>query len=321
MYNKLLKILLNFFTDIFVFLTRIIHIGLDLVKKVLTFFIGIMLISFILFNRFFRERIPHKIPMVVSIHSYAFLIYFVIFLICGLVFVLFVVLIVKPSLFKTSKSTVKVNKDGSVEMSDIDFAKQTLNDISNLVKKSLRYVHLLFGDQIPNYLRIILYFSTKFGKLRPYYPQLICIFVYVPYLLVPLVFVIDIIYFNKFNYFYNTLYVLIFPLIFNTLIGIFRQTYDLHAETLTELAFIYVDPEQSQTLYNGITYEKDINDSFQVSSVEEFQKVFVYPAILMEYAIFDPIDKFMAYYGSYIAAATFFMYSVGWGYIAFHGFF
>jgi hypothetical protein len=321
MFKKLFIGCLVFSKSLRVFFLNIINVGLVIVKKVFTFFLGILLIFLIIFNRFFRERVPADIPKVVSITSWEFRIYFTLFIICVIIFLFFVALIINPGLF-IRKATVKQNKAGSEDLSDIEFANLILKDIRDLIINALRYVHLLFGDQIPNYLRTILYLSIQFSKLRPYYLQLICIFVYLPYLLVPLFFAIDIVYLNKFDYFYKALYLLIFPVVFNTLIGIFRQTYDLSAPFLYQLGSIYCDHARSRQLVNNNeTFEDYIKDAYQVSSSEEFEEVFVHPATLLEYNILSPIDKLMQKYARYISVVTFFLYSIGWGYLVFQGFF
>jgi hypothetical protein len=77
--------------------------------------------------------------------------------------------------------------------------------------------------------------------------------------------------------------------------------------------------EYEEARANGL--EKDLLAHYGVNSVEEFRSMLFKPLITISPEILEPIDKLMLSYGAKSQLIYLFCYSVGWGYIAFHGFF
>jgi hypothetical protein len=276
---------------------RLLVLWLTFIRELLAFIFGALIISWLIFNRLIRTRLPTDIPTFHTITSWGFVIYCSLFVIT-LIFLLF---------------STKHNNE------DLAFFKQLGLDIQNIFIYSFRKVHLVITDRIPNYIRKILFLSTKFRKLQGYYSIIVILCVIIPPIVVSIVFLVDIIYFHKLDYFYKSLVLLLMPLLFKGILGIFRHIWLLLREDISMCLLILKLDEYQTARDQG--FDTRILAYYVVTSVEEFTEIFFQPMTKISSEIFEPIDKLLTLYQKKSLGIYIFCYTLGFGYIAFHGFF
>ena len=289
------------------YLGELVVLLLGYIKEILAILFGSIIISWLIFNRLFRERLPVSIPTFNTIYSWGFLIYFSVFVVTLLILLFLLWLQIKPKVLSASKNE------------DIVFMKQIATDIQNIIIYSFRKLHVMIGNRIPRYIRKMSFLSTKFIKLQPYYNMVVIIFVMLPTIIVSVTFLVDIVIFERLNYFYTSLVILLLPLILRGIIGIFRHVEDRQKGDVSVYYVMLKVEEYEEARANGL--EKDLLAHYGVNSVEEFRSMLFKPLITISPEILEPIDKLMLSYGAKSQLIYLFCYSVGWGYIAFHGFF
>ena len=238
---------------------------------------------------------------------------FILFVIISLIFLFFLILNLKPNVIKIPK-----NPDPE---SDWETLKLFAQDIQTILINSLRQTHFVIADRLPYYLDDLLWLVKQIYKLKQHYFLLVFLFIYLPRLIVSLTFLVDIFHFNKFDYFYKVLILLIIPIIFQAILGIFRQAYDLNLNKFNQVALVYQNEFLSVLQVGTKTNEEIIRENFQINSFEEFKEKFFDPLTMLPEFLLDPIDKIMLKSQKKIALITYFCYLIGWGYIIFHGFF
>jgi hypothetical protein len=72
-----------------------VHI-LGYIREILAILFGGIIISWLIFNRLFRERLPVSIPTFNTIYSWGFLIYFSVFVVFSILFLFLLWLQIKP---------------------------------------------------------------------------------------------------------------------------------------------------------------------------------------------------------------------------------
>ena len=283
-----------------------VHI-LGYIREILAILFGGIIISWLIFNRLFRERLPVSIPTFNTIYSWGFLIYFSVFVVFSILFLFLLWLQIKPKLLSASKNE------------DIVFMKQIAVDIQNIIIYSFRKLHLVISVRIPKYVRKILFLSTKFIKLQPYYKWLVIIFVMLPPIIVSVTFLVDIVIFERLNYFYTSLVILIIPLIFKGLLGIFRHVVYDQYENMLNCFIMLREDIYAEDRAKGL--EAEILAFYIVNSADEFEDCFYTPITDIYPGILQPIDKLISTYNLSCLLIYLFCYTSGFGYIAFQGFF
>ena len=289
------------------YLGELVVLLLGYIKEILAILFGSIIISWLIFNRLFRERLPVSIPTFNTIYSWGFLIYFSVFVVFSILFLFLLWLQIKPKVLSASKNE------------DIVFMKQIATDIQNIIIYSFRKLHVMIGNRIPRYIRKMSFLSTKFIKLQPYYNMVVIIFVMLPTIIVSVTFLVDIVIFERLNYFYTSLVILLLPLILRGIIGIFRQ-FEYYCKLDVNITYcMLLAEEYEEARANGL--EKDLLAHYGVNSADEFKVMLVDPLNIISFELLEPVDKLMLSYGAKSQLIYLFCYSVGWGYIAFHGFF
>jgi hypothetical protein len=290
------------------YLGKLVVLLLGYIKEILAILFGSIIISWLIFNRLFREHLPASIPTFNTIYSWGFLIYFSLFVVTLLLFLFLLLLKIKPKVLSASKNE------------DIVFMKQIATDIQNIIIYSFRKLHLVISVRIPKYVRKILFISTKFRKLQPYYKWLVIIFVMLPPIVVGVTFLVDIVIFGRFNYFYTSLVILLLPLIFKGIIGIFRHVFEQkNDDVITCLIMLRYDEYEEDRAKKGL--EAKILAFYIVNSADEFEACFSTPITEIYPGILQPINKLISTYNLSCLLIYLFCYTSGFGYIVFHGFF
>jgi hypothetical protein len=290
------------------YLGELVVLLLGYIKEILAILFGSIIISWLIFNRLFRERLPVSIPTFNTIYSWGFLIYFSVFVVFSILFLFLLWLRIKPKVLSASKNE------------DIVFMKQIATDIQNIIIYSFRKLHFFFASRINNYLMKSLVISTKFIKLQPYYKWLVIIFVMLPPIVVGVTFLVDIVIFGRLNYFYTSLVILILPLIFKGIIGIFRHVFEQkNDDVITCLIMLRYDEYEEDRAKKGL--EAKILAFYIVNSADEFEACFSTPITEIYPGILQPINKLISTYNLSCLLIYLFCYTSGFGYIVFMGFF
>jgi hypothetical protein len=206
-----------------------------------------------------------------------------------------------------------------------DTNEETSGYFTEMLRLLVRYmnlgtekIHALSRYVLPNYSALLnrlchwLYNHTKYCR------QLVFISVCLPKIVVAIFFICDVFYFNRFEYFYLSLYLLILPLIYRLLTYLLYKFFEVNYPEFFEVLTI---TEHTDT--NGGTF-KTIEFKDEASRLEYDLKDFLFN-------VYDPVDKLPAIllalkilkerYTKYTNLLVYSMYSIGWGYLSFYGYF
>lgn len=205
-------------------LTKILNIIYKNIIPILLFILGLLLISWIIYNRLIRTR--ESIDIVFYYQFSTILLYFYLMMI-NIMYLLFTILtiLLEKGLFTTSNS----NKEQSVWYT---YLKRHIKTFLNIPNKAFETVYIYGIKKIPklySFYDHCCYIFIKYEKIIIYgLPifMLLCQFIVLSAL------IIDVFYFQKFHWFYKSLILLLGPLLSNTLIYCLN---DYAQEGITEM--------------------------------------------------------------------------------------
>jgi len=172
---------------------------------------------------------------------------------------------------------------------------------------------------LPNYGDLLhmlcnwLYHNTQYGR------HLVITLVCIPKIVVAIFFIVDVLYFKRFEYFYLSLYLLLLPLIYRLLTYLLAKYYEFNYPKFEEILIIKdIGTDADGNLYKVYDFI-DENLSAEYDLLHYLQNVYY------------PIDKLVIYlealrrlkdkYDSYTNIFVYSMYSIGWGCLAYSYFF
>ena len=212
--------------------------------KYLLIFIGLLISSFLFYNRFIRERMPRPLPS--SLSTYQIILYTGLFLISLLIFITIIYrwIVSENTVAKEIQlKFIKAEKLRNILVNWIVKIRSLPKTISDMIKSSFREFHEFLVTPIPNYilshLRITNYFLDFDNKEKL---LVLVMFLYLPQLLVSISFIIDVLYVHKWSGFYGVLICLGYPMIFKAYIGILNQIYETNFEVLCSCIAVGYDP-------------------------------------------------------------------------------
>ena len=158
-----------------------------------------------------------------------------------------------------------------------------------------------------------LYHNTQYGR------HLVITLVCIPKIVVAIFFIVDVLYFKRFEYFYLSLYLLLLPLIYRLLTYLLAKYYEFNYPKFEEILIIKdIGTDADGNLYKVYDFI-DENLSAEYDLLHYLQNVYY------------PIDKLVIYlealrrlkdkYDSYTNIFVYSMYSIGWGCLAYSYFF
>jgi hypothetical protein len=171
----------------------------------------------------------------------------------------------------------------------------------------------------PNYGDLLNILSNWLHNNTQYVHHLVITLVCIPKIVVAIFFIVDVLYFKRFEYFYLSLYLLLLPLIYRLLTYLLQKFYDQNYPRFEEILII----KELGTDADGII--RKLYDFRDETLRAEYD--------LLHYLInvFDPIDRLIIYlkalrilkdrYGLYTNIFVYSMYSIGWGCLAYSYFF
>ena len=187
----------------------------------------------------------------------------------------------------------------------IDEGTEKLYNVSHYILPS--YGNLL--HMLCNWL----YHNTQYGR------HLVITLVCIPKIVVAIFFIVDVLYFKRFEYFYLSLYLLLLPLIYRLLTYLLAKYYEFNYPKFEEILIIKdIGTDADGNLYKVYDFI-DENLSAEYDLLHYLQNVYY------------PIDKLVIYlealrrlkdkYDSYTNIFVYSMYSIGWGCLAYSYFF
>ena len=198
------------------------------------------------------------------------------------------------------------------------FFKQKLALLRFYIDEGTEKLYGLSHYILPNYgdlLNILchgLLFHTQYVR------HLVIIFTCIPKIVVAIFFIVDVLYFKKFEYFYLSLYLLLLPLIYRLVTYLLNKFYDQNYPQFEKIFTIKQQKAADGVVYNLVEFKE--SSLYTVDELKNF---------LSDY--FEPVDKLPIIlgalkhlkdrYGAYTNIFVYSMYSIGWGCLAYSYFF
>jgi hypothetical protein len=206
-------------------------------------------------------------------------------------------------------------KDVTIAEDKPGFFKQKLALLRFYIDEGTEKLYGLSHYILPNYgdlLNILchgLLFHTQYVR------HLVIIFTCIPKIVVAIFFIVDVLYFKKFEYFYLSLYLLLLPLIYRLVTYLLAKYYDFNYPKFEKILII---KELGTDAYGNIVNSFDFKD-------ENLRAEYDLEAYLIN--VFEPIENLTLYlealrrlkdrYGLYTNIFVYSMYSIGWGCLAY----
>lgn len=177
-----------------------------MMKILINIVITLIITAFIIWNRLLRERLPKGLDILILNMSNSSIIVVIILILFNCLFFF----ISCKAIYSPNKKTTFMDK--IFNFSVYKHFQNFLNIILNAPKNLYEY----YSDKYNIFTKQI---ETSASYLVAYYNSernqyiFLTIFIYLPRMLVATIFVLDIFYFKKFDYFYNSLILLLVPLI------------------------------------------------------------------------------------------------------------
>ena len=173
------------------------------------------------------------------------------------------------------------------------------------------YILPNYGDLL-NILCHGLLFHTQYVR------HLVIIFTCIPKIVVAMFFIVDVLYFKKFEYFYLSLYLLLLPLIYRLVTYLLNKFYDQNYPKFSDILIIKeYEKADGGTLRTFEFRDEALRAEYDLEYylTHVFQPVDMLPTILLSLKILK--DG----YGLYTNIFVYSMYSIGWGCLAYSYFF
>jgi hypothetical protein len=178
--------------------------------------LGIIIVSFILWNRLMRIRLPKDIPMNLSIWSY------ILYIGLTLIFLWLILISIYHMVSKTKESISMFSSITKLYYNSLYALDNTLTYIKTrtIDKYQIRFVQFC-NKYIQNYTIIYLTFNMT------------------PKIVVAVVFLIDTFYYNKISNFYKFLPLLLLPLLVRYLLYYYKNVFEKECQDLNKRISIY----------------------------------------------------------------------------------
>jgi len=209
-------------------------------------------------------------------------------------------------------------KDVTIAEDKPGFFKQKLALLRFYIDEGTEKLYGLSHYILPNYgdlLNILchgLLFHTQYVR------HLVIIFTCIPKIVVAMFFIVDVLYFKKFEYFYLSLYLLLLPLIYRLVTYLLNKFYDQNYPKFSDILIIKeYEKADGGTLRTFEFRDEALRAEYDLEYylTHVFQPVDMLPTILLSLKILK--DG----YGLYTNIFVYSMYSIGWGCLAYSYFF
>ena len=209
-------------------------------------------------------------------------------------------------------------KDVTIAEDKPGFFKQKLALLRFYIDEGTEKLYGLSHYILPNYgdlLNILchgLLFHTQYVR------HLVIIFTCIPKIVVAIFFIVDVLYFKKFEYFYLSLYLLLLPLIYRLVTYLLNKFYDQNYPKFSDILIIKeYEKADGGTLRTFEFRDEALRAEYDLEYylTHVFQPVDMLPTILLSLKILK--DG----YGLYTNIFVYSMYSIGWGCLAYSYFF
>jgi hypothetical protein len=208
---------------------------------------------------------------------------------------------------------------------DVTETEETSGYFTEMLRFLVRYmdlgtekIHALSEYILPNYGALLNRLCHWLYKYHRYCRQIVLVFVCLPKIVVAIFFIIDVFYFNRFEYFYLSLYLLILPLIYRLLTYLLAKFYNTNYPEFLNILTITEHHDAAGDVFK--TFEFKDEDARLEYDLEDFL-----------FNVYDPVDKLpialnalkilKEKYTLYTNLLVYSMYSIGWGYLSFYGYF
>lgn len=278
--------------------TYLDNLNLEHILKLMSITLATIYIIFIFWNRLFRLRLPRILDgNYTDIQLIAFTL---IFFSC-----LFILIHSLHKLFS--------KKQTSIFKYYINYILETR--ISKFIIKYIINAPKHLYDLLYEYITIrpfIEKIGVKVWNMDPYdYCKPILFTIYSIRIFVCIIFIIDIIYFQKFNYFYKSLILLLIPIIFKTSIYII-QDMSKKNKAYIEKEFLIIEVNETRDGFYADPHEKH-KDNMSDNQLNILSISWV--AYLANCMFTDKIDELDNIYKKYVDIICYGIYTIGWGYI------
>src|ERR1700729_2468766 len=208
-------------------------------SKHITLFCGLLLLSLVIWNRFFRIRLPKHIDVFITNPILLFLVYCTCMLLSSMILYNCYHLIFKTVEIKTENSLV---------------SKYLAIIIKNRVVLQLIESPKIFYEFLFQKINVAFFIETIFQKIVKFlhknnkkYNNILLMSIYffintLPRIFVASIFIIEILTYRELCYFYQSLILLGMPLIFKSLLYILQDLADKNTYYITAHIFIEYDP-------------------------------------------------------------------------------
>lgn len=258
---------------------------------------GFLYICLILWSRLILQRLPKDLDgNYTSIQFISF---------CFLFFISFLILCINlKKLLNIKFSTNSIYNKILSSSFYVNIVKYILEAPKNLYHWLLQYI--VIRDPIEN-------LGIKIWNMDPYkYNKTIIFAMYFLRIFVSIVFIIDIFYFNKLEYLYKILIIILIPITFQGFLYIIKDFSKWNKEYIEE-EFLIIEPNENRDGFYAEPKEtyKHFNDN-QILSLSES-----WTAYLANCMFVDKCYEIQDIYNKYISIIIYSIYSIGWGYIIF----
>lgn len=259
------------------------------------FFLGVLIISYVLYVRVILNRVPKELYLFEPI-SYK-LIFMVI---SGITLSIFIII-------KSISLLLYPNKISNNIFNTI------LSQISNIISDSLREVYNIIISNINNSYELIsslaYHFYEKFGKLHEGF------FLFVSYIIrffIVMAFLIDVFYFFELKYFYKALILLTISLSIKIVFFILKDFATNLEEIASYLTLVNDAQDSSNIKFIPSHGNEDINLEYHINHFRICSQINGY---------LDVYNFLLNYYNPRVNLFIYLLYLIGWLYILFHNLF
>lgn len=279
-------------------MTQLKNLNTEKILKTISILFAIIYILFLFWNRLFRSRLPKTLDGIYTTYQVT------VFILLLLLSIFMIIYTLKSLLHKQKKGIIKL------------YIEKILNSTSGyfFITYVLNAPKILY-EWLYQYITIrsfIEKFGVKIWNMDPYkYCKHLIFIIYFIRIFVCIIFIIDIIYFNKFDYFYKSLLLLLVILTLRCCIFILK---DLSAKNklYIEKEFLIIEVNENK-------------DGFYAEPKEQYKEIFndnqinklttTWIAYLANCMFADKFYEYDDHYKKYIDLICYSIYTIGWGYI------
>jgi hypothetical protein len=206
-------------------------------------------------------------------------------------------------------------KDVNIAEDKPGFFKQKLAFLRFCIDEGTEKLYNVSHYILPNYGNL-LHMLCNFLLFHTWYIRhLVIIFTCIPKIVVAIFFIVDVLYFKKFEYFYLSLYLLLLPLIYRLVTYLLDQCYKVTYPKFHDILII-------KTVAGGTLRTFEFRDEALRAEYDlEYYLTNVFQCIDKLPIILGVLKHLKDKYGLYTNIFVYSMYSIGWGCLAYSYFF